>query len=899
MSKKKWYVLLMTPLVWFVRLLVSLRYKIEVKGLEKLTPDQFSRSGGILFLPNHPAEIDPVILESILWRRFQPKPLVIEHFYYLKGFKYFLDAVGSLPLPTMDTVANKWRGKKIEKQFNRIAEALTNKENFLIYPSGRLKITGVEVIGGASLVHKLVQAVPSANIVLVRTTGLWGSQFSKALTGSSPDFGKTLFNCIKILLKNGLFFAPRRRIVVELETAPSDFPYQGTRLELNKYLENWYNRYPEPGPEPLKLVSFALWKEEMPKVAIPVGSSQIGEQRPVSNKIQNEVFAFLGSLCGHKADQIDRQMNLSTDLGLDSLDIVQVYLFLDERYKVTDLRPGDLIRVEDVLQFAAGYKKERENGEISASLIKFTWPIEERVTVGIPEGKTLQEVFLASCERGGSRTAVLDALSGPLSYHKLKLGALVLSQKMKEFPGDKIGIMLPASSGAYLVILSVLLAGKIPVVLNWTAGVRSLDHSLELTGLQVVVTSEKFLDRVENGDFGKVEQKLSFLEEIRPKITLKDKLRALMLSRKKPASLFKKLKLSKIQPSDPAVILFTSGTESLPKGVPLSHENLLTNQRNALQIAELLPDDILYGVLPPFHSFGFSVTGLLPIFAGLRICYAPDPGDSHGLARDMSQWKPTLFCCAPSFIKAVFRIADPSQLQSLRLVVSGAEKTPQDLFDYVQKNLPRARLLEGYGITECSPIVSLDRPKEPHKGVGKPIPGVELMILDPELQKPQSKGQEGEICIAGPSVFSGYLGSPRNPFITINGKQWYLSGDRGHIDEEGHLILSGRFKRFVKIGGEMVSLGGLEDELNRLAKEKGWMKGGEEGPALAISSREKESDKPIIILYATFPISVDEVNAALKECGYGRIVKIAEVRTLEQIPLTGTGKTHYRLLDEM
>jgi long-chain-fatty-acid--[acyl-carrier-protein] ligase len=435
-------------------------------------------------------------------------------------------------------------------------------------------------------------------------------------------------------------------------------------------------------------------------------------------------------------------------------------------------------------------------------------------------------------------------------------------------------------------------------MINWTSGVKALDHCVDLTGIQVVITSEKFLDRLDNLDFGKIEQMFLFMEEVRTKITFKNKLRGLLLNSRSPNTLLKKLKLTTIEKTSPAVILFTSGTESLPKGVPLSHFNILSNQRSAMKAVQLLPEDILFGVLPPFHSFGFSVTGLLPILSGLRICYSPDPTDSHGLARDIAAWKPTLFCAAPSFIKAVFRVAKPEQLQSLRLVVSGAEKTPQDLFDYVKEHIPHAQVLEGYGITECSPIVTIDRVDEPHQGVGRPISKVELMILDETTQQPAAAGKEGEVCICGPNVFSGYLGNPRNPFITIRDKQWYLSGDRGYLDEKNHLNLTGRLKRFIKIGGEMVSLGGLEEEILRLAKENHWTTGKEEGLPLAVIAKETDADKPIIILYTTFPVSKEDVNAALKNCGYGKIVKISEVCVLSEIPLTGTGKTHYRLLEE-
>lgn len=881
-----------------VRFLVALRYRLVVEGLENLTPEQFKRSGGIVFLPNHPAEIDPVILEAILWPKFHPRPLIVEHFYYLKGFRFFMDLVKAMPLPTMDVLANKWRGKKVQKQFNNVVSELKNKSNFLIYPSGRLKISGMELIGGASFVHNLLQACPEANVVLVRTTGLWGSKFSRALTGASPDFGKVLWECFKILLKNGIFFAPKREILVELELPPQDFTSDVSRLEFNKFLENWYNRYSEAGPEPVKLVSYAFWKTQLPQVYTAKTQTRPLEERPIPKKIQQEVFTQLASLCGRPSEHLERKMHLSHDLGLDSLDIAQLYVFLDEHYSVNDLLPGDLHTLEDVLQAAAGYKKPREGEIIPREVKKFVLPHEKRHIPEIAEGETLQEVFLRSVDRNGSELACFDRLSGPMSYRKLKLAALILADKIKEMPGDRIGIMLPSSVGAYVNIFAVLLAGKVPVMINWTAGVKALDHSAELAEIKTVITSSKFLDRLESGDLGKIEERLCFLEDVRQNIGWKDKLRALVLCSLSTDSLLKKLSLSEISSFSPAVILFTSGTETLPKGVPLTHFNLLSNQRACLQAVQMHPEDILYGVLPPFHSFGFSVTGILPLLAGLKICYAPDPTDSHGLARDIEEWKISLFCCAPSFIKALFRVAQVDQLQTLRLVVAGAEKAPQELFDYVKEHLPEAELLEGYGITECSPVVTINRPEAPPQGVGLPLFGVEIVAFDPVTHQPLPIGQEGEIYIAGPSVFDGYLGNSRNPFVSVNGKRWYASGDRGYLDAEGHLILVGRLKRFVKIGGEMVSLGGLEEELIRLAKEKRWVSDAGEGPLLAVSSREKETDKPSIVLFTTFTVSKEDVNAALKDCGFGRLAKISEVRVIEQIPLTGTGKTHYRLLDE-
>ena len=473
-------------------------------------------------------------------------------------------------------------------------------------------------------------------------------------------------------------------------------------------------------------------------------------------------------MSGIAAEKIDRKMNLAQDLGLDSLDVAQLYIFLEQQYGTSELVPGDLLSVEDVLQAAAGYKREREDDFSFAPRKQRSWPEESnRLKPQIPEGTTLQEVFLKSMDRNGSHIACADGISSWMRYRRLKMAALLLSRVFKSLDGEKVGVMLPASVGAYLVILAILLAKKVPVMLNWTVGVRSLDHAVDLTGLKVVITSSKFLDRLEEADLGKVEEHLLFLEDVKENLGWKEKASAFLSQWLSAKTLMRRLHLDTIKASDPAVILFTSGSESLPKGVPLSHENLLSDQRACLEVARLESTDIFYGVLPPFHSFGFSVTGILPLLAGLKICYAPDPTDSHAMAKDIAEWKPTLWCCAPSFIRGLFRVALPEELHSLRFVVSGAEKTPQDLFDFVRHHMPQAELLEGYGITECGPVVSIDYPGEPHRGVGKPLPNVALKIVDSATHQILSEGEEGEVCIAGPSVFSGYLGSQRNPFITL------------------------------------------------------------------------------------------------------------------------------------
>jgi long-chain-fatty-acid--[acyl-carrier-protein] ligase len=877
--KKIWLGLLF----WCAKALLSIRYRIRTQGLEKLNLE-----GGTLFLPNHPAEIDPVLVLISLWQKFQPRPIVIENFFYLSIAHYFMQLVRALPLPDLNGAVNKWKQKKIEKLMAYVAEGLKKGDKFLIYPSGRLKISGAEVVGGASFVHNLLKSCPDTNVVLIRTTGLWGSRFSRALTGVTPNFGGVVWEGIKLVLKNGIFLTPRRDVTIEIEAAGEAFPWTGTRLEVNQYLEKWYNL---EGPEPLKLVSDVFWKECYPPIQSATEISAVGQDIKVSPEVERDIVAKIAELARKKPEEVAASHHLARDIGLDSLDVAQLYTFLDEKYDVEGLVPGDLQTVEDVLQAAGGKKgapaPTQREGESPTK-----WPKESaRPAVMHPEGETLQEAFLKVCERMGGHTACADRLYGPLSYRRLKQIALILAQQIRKKEEQHIGVLLPSSAATYLLIFAILLAGKIPVMLNWTVGARAIDHCIKLCDLRTVLSSRQFLNRMNNGDLGVADDLLLLLEDVRSEMTLKDKIVGFWNSFKSAASLLKKMPSD---PNAPAVILFTSGTESLPKGVPLSHANILSNQKAALACIDFHKEDVLYGILPPFHSFGFSVTGVLPLLSGLRAYYAPDPTDAHGMVRDIMHWNITLLCSAPTFIRGVFRVAKPDQLKTLRYIVAGAEKTPEEIFDYVKKLPGKHTALEGYGITECAPVVTITRPGQPRCGVGQPLPGIELSILEPDAQG------EGEICIRGPNVFHGYLGTQKSPFIHLRGKEWYLSGDRGRIEADGSLILSGRLKRFVKIGGEMVGLGGLEEELLRLATEKKWApSSNQEGPLLAVAAREPGTEKSKIVLFATFKVSKEEVNAALHACGYGRIVKIAEVRIVEQIPLTGTGKVHYRALDEM
>lgn len=885
--------------------LLSLRYQIEVKSMAALFSAEYLKKGGILFLPNHPAEVDPLILQALLMGTFRIRPLVIEHFYYLKGAHLFMKWVDALPLPNFEMATNTWKIRQVEKALEQVKKAVDQGDNFLIYPSGHLKTDGSEIVGGNSFVHRLLEICPNIKIVLVRTTGLWGSSFSRAATGRSPDFWKTLLHGCRVLLKNGFFFVPKRKVTVEFSLAPTDFPYKGSRIDVNQYLENWYNQYTNDtgyitDKEPLKLVSFSCFSREL----LPIKERKKKEKQKsvteVPNNIRMAVCKELARLSDLALEDIHDEMDLARDLGLDSLDYANIQIFLDEQYDIESIVPEKIRTVSDLFELII--KGEIENQSFGIIDPKtYWWPEEKfRPAVHYPKGENIQEVFLNTCYRMRKNFACGDEFTKFLTYHKLKLGVITLARKLEVMPDQYLGVLLPSSVGTFLLILAILMAGKTPVILNWTTGARNLNFADRLLHLQTIFSSRRFLERADNVELGVLEDKVILMESFRKKLSFWDKVAGFCLSQKSQPSLMKRFQIKRFKPQDPAVILFTSGTETYPKAVPLSHQNLITNQKAALSVVKINRDDVLLGVLPPFHSFGFSVTGLLPLLSGLRVFFSPDPTDSHAMARDCYLRNITLLCCAPSFYRNLFRIATSQQLQSIRMFVTGAEKAPKQLFDSVKKLEGERVLIEGYGITECSPIVTLCRPGNPAKGVGQPLPGVELCVIHPETGKKLSDQEQGEICVKGPNVFQGYMGEQvPNPFIELEGKKWYRSGDLGSLDKDGSLIYGGRIKRFVKIGGEMISLAALEEELFHLAKERNWIPKDEDVPQLAIGVVEKEADKPLLVLFTTFEISPQEINMVLRSSGFGRIVKIQAVKQIPEIPMTGTGKVHFHCINEM
>lgn len=872
------------------RVLFSLRYRIEVKGFDKLKKKKFLKNEGILFLPNHPALVDPIFVAMILWRKFKVRPLVVEYIYRQGGINLLMRLIKAIPVPNLDTSLNEVKIRKTQLVIDEIIAGLKKKQNFILYPAGRLKHGGKEIIGGASATHTILSSCPHVNVVLIRTSGLWGSSFSRAYTGRSPDFKKTLFEDFKHLLKSFVFFIPKRRVLIEIEI-PKDFPRGANRIELNKYLENWYNQYPQDHTrvenEPLYKVSYSCFKEKYYAPHVNPKEKKAAKKQ-YSSKIEDMVYAELQRL--QPDVQIKHDLNLASDLGLDSLDIAELITYLNVHFDVGEIHPEDIETVHDVLLIAEGKKIEKNRAPIQTY---HYWPEEKnRLSPTFPLGKNIPISFLKIVDRMKNNVACGDDLLGVFTYKKLKLAILILASEIEKMEGKHIGVLLPASCVTYIIIFAILVAKKVPVMLNWTLGPRYLNHMVQLTQIKNVITSWKFLERLSNVQFGEMTSSIKYIEDIKKHISKKSMIKALFNSFKSSTSLINSLKLDQIDENDTAVILFTSGTEAAPKGVPLSHKNILSNLQEAMQGISLNSTDVLYGFLPPFHSFGFTVAGIFPLICGLKIAYSPDPTDSFTLAEGIHRWKITIFCTAPSFLKGILQAATKEQLQSMRLFVTGAEKAPKELFEKVHSLGKDKQLLEGYGITECSPILTLVRENKKPIGVGELLTNIEFCTVNPETkQKLKSPHEEGEICVRGPNIFNGYLGEQKDPFIMLDNKRWYCTGDLGYIDDKNNVILSGRLKRFAKIGGEMISLGGIEEIILNDLKNY-------ENP-IAVLSVEKEGGKSEIILFTTLDMNKSDFNLILKNAGLSRLVKISEVKKIDEIPLMASGKIDYRSLQNM
>jgi long-chain-fatty-acid--[acyl-carrier-protein] ligase len=866
-------------LSWVGRLLLSLRYRVEVRGLNEIRARGKTR---VIFLPSHLALIDPAILMVVLDRGFHPRALGDEYQISRPIVGALARLYGARPLPNMER-----QGLSVMEATRRaLAEAIAGVragDSLLFYPSGRLRQQYLEEIRAASGADVLVKAVPEARVVLVRQTGLWGSSFSLAFSGRMPNAVATAWRGLKRLLLNGVLFMPRRDVLIEF-VEPADFPRQESRMVINRYLEEFYNaRAPRN-----TYVPYGFWEKggvrELPDPEVPRVAGDPSEAPEATRRIVVEELARLTG----RAD-IALTERLAQDLGLDSLTAAELAIWIEKEFGFSVGTPESLVTVGDVVLAASGRGISAIESPLkSPGAVWSATHGDARLVV--PGGRTVTEVFLDQAARHPGHAILADQTSGEVTFRRLVLALMLMVPSIRQLPGRYVGIMLPASVGAGLFYMATLFAGKTPVMVNWTTGSRNLAHALDLLGVERVITARALLSKLEamGIDLSALAGRFVLAEDVRSRLTTGQKLSALVRSYVSWGS------LKGITPTEEAVVLFTSGSESLPKAVPLTHTNVLTNVRDTLAAVAFDGDDVMIGMLPPFHSFGLTVTTILPLCSGFRTVYHPNPTEAAVLARVIAAYGVTLMVGTPTFLNGIVRAGRPGQLASLRFAVTGAEKCPESVYQALARACPGATILEGYGITECSPIVSATRVEKPvHGSIGKPLDSVECVVMGVESQVPVASGETGMLLVRGPSIFSGYLNyTGESPFVEWDGKQWYRTGDLVRQDADGWLTFEGRLKRFVKLGGEMISLPAIEAVLlPHFASDR------DEGPPLAVDALGP-ADSPEIAVFTVRETTRDEVNRLIKDAGLSPLYYVRQVIRVERIPVLGTGKTDYRGLTE-
>lgn len=863
-------------LLWYVaRFLLWLRYRIRVHGAETVR----SLEGPILVLPNHPAFIDPPIMLIMMYPLFHPRPLLFEGNFRNPLFYPLLPLLDAIRVPDLDQTSAEAR-QRTSEAIENVKEALRKKQNVIMWPSGRLQRTGLERLGAARTLSEVLHDVPEAKIVLARTSGLWGSRFSYGFDGKSPPFFKRLLKGALMILANLIFFAPRRNVDITLEYMDRSRLPGLEREVLNPFLEDWYN---EGGPaRPVFVPAHFLFgprTREFPEF-------RTGADVDLSN-VKPETRRAIDEMIGDKLGRPFAEGELKPEtgldqLGMDSLDRMELSLNVERRFGfVGDAVP---INVGQLYALAAGLL-QREPPKPPPPV----WFKKSNAGDALLEihGETVADGFINRALAHTGDVICADDRSGVLTYEKLLTGAVTMSRRFAKLGEANVGVLLPASVACDVTLMALYLAGKLPVLLNWTTGPANLAHAARTMELKHVISSKVFVDRL-----GVAVEGTSYihLEELRQQIGKLEMLWTLLRVRYMPGGI--RAMVPKVDPDSTAVVLFTSGSEKAPKAVPLTHRNIFTNQRAGITVLKPREKDIILGFLPAFHSFGMSITALLPLLTGMKVVRHPDPTDAAALARKIGTYKPTILVGTPTFVSYILERAEPGELRSLRMVIVGAEKCPQAVFERFKQVAPDAVVLEGYGITECSPVVSVNPPQDNRPGTaGKPLPGVETRVIDLESDQALPPGEMGMLLVGGPSVFPGYLGQDTaSPFREMDGKRWYVTGDLVKIDSDGYIHFSGRLKRFLKAAGEMISLPALEEPFVRLYPPT------KDGPRVAVEGVEIDGGGRRIVLFSTEPISLREANEVLHREGFHGVLRIDEVRRVDKLPVLGTGKTDYKVL---
>jgi acyl-[acyl-carrier-protein]-phospholipid O-acyltransferase/long-chain-fatty-acid--[acyl-carrier-protein] ligase len=519
---------------------------------------------------------------------------------------------------------------------------------------------------------------------------------------------------------------------------------------------------------------------------------------------------------------------------------------------------------------------------------------------------TIGAHWIETCKKRHNPVVLSDTLGTHLRARTALTGSLLLARRMRHLsPQPHVGLLLPSSIASVLGNMALFMLGKTVVNLNFTASVESLVSAVLQAEVKTVYTSSRFLERLaaRGVDLEPLRAHCEFqlLEDLRASTSGVERALTLAAVWLLPTGWLKALYCKRLTPQHPAVILFSSGSEGNPKGVVLTHRNLLCNVKQFTELLGPEDDDVMLANLPPFHAFGLTVTHLMPLLERVPVVCHADTTDVHGAALAIAQHRITILLGTSSFLRLYVRNTKvhPLMLESLRLVVAGAEKLHDDVRREFKEKFNK-EVLEGYGATETSPVASVNMPDRlsPDNwrvqvgnkvgSVGLPLPGTSFRIVDPETYQALPIGEAGMVLISGAQVMQGYLKNEQknqSTLLAVDGLTWYVTGDKGYLDEDGFLYIQDRYSRFAKVGGEMVGLGTVENALRSVVTD----------PDIEIVvvnvPDEKKGEK--LIALSNHALDATALREQLAALGLNPLAFPAHYFHVEAIPRLGSGKVDY------
>jgi len=497
---------------------------------------------------------------------------------------------------------------------------------------------------------------------------------------------------------------------------------------------------------------------------------------------------------------------------------------------------------------------------------------------------SLHQQFVRVAKKNKKKLAIIDRTTGRrVTYGRALVGALLLAEKFKHYDPGFLGIMIPTSAGAALAILGALMSGRTPVMINYSTGAeQNARYAQKRCAFKTIITSRALLERIRCP----IVEGMVFLEDLVKNVSVFEKLRAALRAKRPTRTILKKIGGG--SGDDTLVMLFTSGSEKDPKAVPLSHRNIFANIEALSQVLQLKSDDVFLANLPYFHVFGQTANLWVPLYFGMTIVSYANPLDFKAICEVVREENVTLMVGTPTFFWGYLKKSERGDFDSVRIMLTGADKCPDALRQGFLDKHDKV-LLEAYGTTETSPGITVNTPEFNRPGsVGKALPNVKIRMENYETGEACATGEIGKILIKGDNVMQGYFDDFEATANSIR-HGWYDTGDMGYMDADGYLWHVGRLKRFMKVGGEMISLVRVEDVLQRLLP-----------PEIECCVVEVPDAMRGARIVAAVTQPVDEKDLLRRMSGeLSNISLPRQFVVLETLPKMGSGKIDFRQITEL